>query len=194
VDAGLEKAREEARRIATEEQHLHLSEKEKVIYDLRREIVAFKQKAEQGCQQLQGEVLEIDLESLLERRFPTDAIVPVSKGVRGADLLQLVRTISGRECGTIAWETKRTRNWTQSWIPKLKEDQRSQAAEIAVLVTEALPDGVRTFELVDGVWVTTPSCAMALATARRKHFSQLRCSVSTPKFHRIYPRWNTSGA
>ena len=191
VDAGLEKVREEARRTATEEQHLHLSEKEKVINDLRREIVALKQKAEQGSQQLQGEVLEIELESLLKQRFPTDAIVPVSKGVRGADLLHRVRTISGRECGTIAWETKRTRNWAQSWIPKLKEDQRSQAAEIAVLVTEALPDGVRTFELIDGVWVTTPSCAMALATALRQGLvsvanERLAANGKTDKMEQLY--------
>jgi len=168
VDAGLEQVRDETRRTAAEEQRLHLSEKEKVINDLRREIVALKQKSEQGSQQLQGEVLELELESLLNQRFPTDAIVPVSKGVRGADLLQLVKTISGGECGAIIWETKRTRNWTQTWIPKLKDDQRTQAAEIALLVTEALPNGVRTFELIDGVWVTTPSCAMALATALRQ--------------------------
>ena len=162
-----------------------------MINDLRREIVALKQKAEQGSQQLQGEVLEIELESLLKQRFPTDAIVPVSKGVRGADLLHRVRMISGRECGTIAWETKRTRNWAQSWIPKLKEDQRSQAAEIAVLVTEALPDGVRTFELIDGVWVTTPSCAMALATALRQGLvsvanERLAANGKTDKMEQLY--------
>jgi hypothetical protein len=191
VDAGLEKVREEARRITAEEQRLHLIEKEKVINDLRREIALLKQKSEQGSQQLQGEVLELELESLLNQRFPTDAIVPVSKGVRGADLLQLVRTISGRECGTIVWETKRTRNWSQSWIPKLKGDQRTQAAEIAVLVTEALPDGVRAFELIDGVWVTAPSCAMALATALRQGLvsvanERLAADGKTGKMEQLY--------
>jgi hypothetical protein len=140
---------------------------------------------------LQGEVFQRELESLLKQRFPADAIVPVSKGIRGPDLLQLVRTISGRECGTIVWEAKRTRNWAQSWIAKLKEDQRTQAAEIAVLVTEVLPNGIPTFELIDGVWVTTPSCAMALATALRQGLvsvatERMAADGKTDKMEQLY--------
>lgn len=191
VDIDREKIRQDAIRTATEEQRLRLSEKEKVIDDLQQQILLLKQKAEQGSQQLQGEVFELQLESLLKQRFPGDEIVPVSKGVRGADLLQQVKTICGRQCGTIVWETKRTRNWSQSWIAKLKEDQRAQTAEIAVLVTEALPDGVRAFEFVEGVWVTAPSCAIALATALRQGLlsvanARLGADGKTSKMEQLY--------
>jgi len=108
---------------------------------LYEQIEALKQKAEQGSQRLQGEILELEVESLLKQKFFSDEIVPISNGVRGADLLHRVRTASGLTCGTIIWETKRTRNWVQSWIAKLKEDQRAQKAEIAVLVTQLFRAG-----------------------------------------------------
>jgi hypothetical protein len=168
VDQELEKIRQEATRAAAEEQQLRLSEKEKLISELQTQIEVLKQKAQQGCQRLQGEVLELEIESLLEQKFPSDEIVPISNGVRGADLLQRVRTASGCACGTIIWETKRTQNWAQNWIAKLKQDQRAQKAELAVLVTQSLPCGVKAFEFMDGVWVTDPSSATGLAMALRQ--------------------------
>jgi hypothetical protein len=134
---------------------------------LQRQIEVLKQKAQQGCQRSQGEVLELEIESLLMQKFPSDEIVPISNGVRG-DLLQRVRTASGYACGTIIWETKRTQNWTQNWIAKLKQDQRAQKAELAVLVTQALPCGVKAFDFIDGVWVADPSSATGLAMALRQ--------------------------
>jgi hypothetical protein len=169
MDKEREKIRQDAARSAAEEQHLRLSEKEKLIGELQKQIELLKQKAQQGSQRLQGEVLELEIESLLKQKFPSDEIVPISNGVRGADLFHLVRiAASGLTCGTIIWETKRTRNWMQSWIAKLKQDQRGQKAEIAVLVTQALPDGVGTFGFIDGVWVTNPPSAIGLATALRQ--------------------------
>ena len=191
VDEEREKIRRDAAAVAVEEQHLRLSEKVKLIAELQKEIEALKQKAQQGSQRLQGEVLELEVESLLKQKFFTDELVPISNGVRGADLLHRVRTASGLMCGTIIWETKRTRNWMQSWIAKLKEDQRAQKAEIAVLVTQALPCGVGAFEFIDGVWVTNPPSAIGLATALRQGLvsvanSHLAADGKTGKMEQLY--------
>lgn len=168
IDEEREKIRETAMTVAAEEQQQRLSEKEKLIADLQKQIEVLKQKAQQGSQQLQGETLELTLESLLRQKFPSDEIVPVLNGVRGADLLQQVRTALALECGKIIWEIKSARNWMQSWIAKLKENQRSEKAEVAILVTQALPPGVRAFEFIDGVWVTDPASAVPLAMALRQ--------------------------
>jgi hypothetical protein len=133
----------------------------------------------------------MEVESLLKQKFFSDEIVPISNGVRGADLLHRVRTASGLTCGTIIWETKRTRNWTQSWIAKLKEDQHTQKAEIAVLVTQALPCEVGAFEFIDGVWVTDPPSAIGLATALRQGLvsvanSRLAADGKTGRMEQLY--------
>jgi hypothetical protein len=167
IDEERESIRRQTKAAAVEEHRSRLGEKDKLISDLQAQIEVLKQKAEQGSQQLQGEVPELELESLLKQRFPSDEILPVPNGKRGADLVHLVKTPGQTKCGTVVWERKQTRNWSQGWIPKLKEDQRAQAAELAVLVTESLPDGLNTFEFIEGVWVTTPSCAIALAAALR---------------------------
>src|SRR5207247_1769347 len=127
---------EQFRAQATEEQRLKLAEKEKLIGDLQRQIETLKQKAEQGSIQLQGEVLELDLADRLVVQFPLDIIEPVAKGQRGADVLQRVRTNIGHDCGSILWETKRAKNWSKDWPAKLKEDQRTAKADLAVLVSE----------------------------------------------------------
>jgi hypothetical protein len=168
IDQERDAIRREARATSAEEERSRLSEKDKLISDLQTQIDVLKQKAEQGSQQLQGEVFELELEFLLKQRFPSDEIMPVLKGTRGADLRQLVKTTGQTVCGTIIWETKRTRNWSQGWISKLKDDQRAQAAELAVLVTESLPENVKTFEFMNGIWVTAPSCALALGAALRQ--------------------------
>ncbi len=168
LDAERTRIQEEATRHAVEEQHLRLSEKEKLITDLQKQIDTLKQKAEQGSQQLQGEVLELELEELLKSRFPHDDIQSVAKGVRGADVLQTVRLSNGQACGAIVWEAKRTRNWAPAWIGKLKEDQRSLQAEAAILLTQAMPSGCAHFAQQDGVWITDYACAMGLASALRQ--------------------------
>ncbi len=191
MDEERENIRLAAASAAAEEQHLRFSEKEKLIGELQKQIEALKQKAQQGSQRLQGEVLELEVESLLKQKFFTDEIVPISNGVRGADLLHRVKTASGLACGTIIWETKRTQNWVQSWIAKLKQDQRAQKAEIAVLVTQALPVGLRALEFIDGVWVTDPSSAIGLATALRQGLvfianARLAADGKTSKMEQLY--------
>ena len=123
------------------------------IAGMQRQIEELRRKAEQGSQQLQGEALELELESLLRGRFPRDLIEPVPKGEFGGDVLHRVLGPSGQPCGTILWESKRTKNWSDGWLAKLRDDQRSAKAEIALIVSSALPKGVETFDLIDGVWV-----------------------------------------
>lgn len=146
---------------------LRVTEKEEQIASMQRQIEELKRKAEQGSQQAQGEAQEIELESVLRSKFPIDAIQPVPKGELGGDVLQKVAGPLGQHCGTILWEFKRTKNWSDGWLPKLRDDQRSAKAEIAIIVSSALPKGVLNFDHADGVWVTDIRCAVPLAIALR---------------------------
>lgn len=151
-----------------EEHRLKDAEKDKKLADALKQVDELKRKMEQGSQQAQGEVLELELEALLKKEFPFDDIEPVSKGVRGGDILQIVKTQSGRICGKILWEIKRTKAWSESWIQKLKDDQRDAKAGLAVLVSEALPQGFHHFRQMDGgVWVTDVPSVVSLAIALR---------------------------
>jgi hypothetical protein len=134
---------------------------------MQQTIEELKRKAEQGSQQLQGEVQELELESVLRVKFPFDSIESVPKGEFGGDVLQRVVSANGQAGGTILWECKRTKNWSDGWLAKLREDQRTAKAEISVLVSQVLPKGVETFGAVDGVWVTNPRAALPVATILR---------------------------
>lgn len=167
VQEGLDATREQARREAEEALGLKVKEKEQTITSMQKQIEELKRKAEQGSQQLQGEVQELELEALLTARFPTDTIVPVPKGEFGGDVLHTVIGPLGQACGTILWESKRTKNWSDGWLPKLRDDQRAAKAEIAVMVSQALPKQVESFDLVDGVWVAHPRAALPVALSLR---------------------------
>jgi hypothetical protein len=134
---------------------------------MQQTIEELKRKAEQGSQQLQGEVQELELESVLRVKFPFDSIEPVPKGEFGGDVLQRLVSANGQAGGTILWECKRTKNWSDGWLAKLREDQRTAKAEISVLVSQVLPKGVETFGAVDGVWVTNPRAALPVAIILR---------------------------
>ncbi|MCX8072378.1 MAG: DUF2130 domain-containing protein [Candidatus Binatia bacterium] len=168
VEAEKAKVEEQVRRIAAEQQALKLREKDKQIEDLRREIAELQRKSQQGSQEVQGEVLELDIEQALQSRFPQDVLRPVPRGVRGADIIQEVRSETSRNCGTIIWETKNTKHWQANWLQKLKDDQRAVGASVAVLVSLVLPDGVRSFECIEGVWVTDIHSFLPLAAALRE--------------------------
>jgi hypothetical protein len=135
---------------------------------MQKQIEELKRKAEQGSQQLQGEVLELRLEALLGEKFPHDLIEPVPKGEHGGDILHRVMTPTGVACGTILWESKRTKNWSDGWLPKLREDQRAAKAEVAVIVSAVLPKAVETFDQIDGVWITHPRAILPVALALRQ--------------------------
>ena len=167
LDTERSKIRDEALRQADEQGRLKLAEKDKLMAEMTDQIQQLKRKAEQGSQQIQGEVLELDLRSQLCDAFGSDDITDVPKGVSGGDLIQRVRSVSGRPCGEILWESKRTKNWSGTWLPKLRDDMRAAGAACAILVSEALPDGVRSFNHIDGIWVCSRSHAIALAMALR---------------------------
>ena len=146
-----EKIRKGAQDLVLEEHRLKDAEKNKQLEDMRRQIEDLKRKAEQGSQKLQGDVQQIELEKVLRERFPRDEIEPVKSGVRGADILQKVTSDCGQLCGTILWESKRVRNWSNKWIDKLIEDKQAAKADVAVLVTDALPEHVQHMGGVRGV-------------------------------------------
>lgn len=167
VQEGLEVIREKAKKEAEEQLKLKVLEKEQVIASMQRQIEELKRKADQGSQQLQGEVLELELESLLKAQFIQDNIEPVPKGEHGGDVLQRVICSLGYPCGTILWESKRTKNWSDGWLVKLRDDQRAAKAEIAVIISQALPKGLDTFGLIEGVWVTHPRATLPVALVLR---------------------------
>lgn len=144
------------------------AEYKKKIEDAQRANEDLRRKLEQGSQQLQGEVLELELEHTLASSFVHDQIEEVKKGVRGADVIQTVRTPMGQSCGKIIWEAKRAENWTDKWLQKLKDDQQEAKADIAVLVTTAMPKGVTDpFVRVGDVWVVAPHVMRPVAETLR---------------------------
>jgi hypothetical protein len=167
IDAERQKIQEEAAKRADDEYRLKFAEKEKQIQDAKKANEELKRKLEQGSQQMQGEVLELQLEEMLRSAFPMDHIEPVPKGVNGADVIHQVLSRSGRVCGTILWESKRTKAWSDGWLQKLKDDQRKLTAEVAILVSEALPKDCSNFSNLGGIWVTNAQCAIALAAVLR---------------------------
>ena len=173
VQAELSEVRTQAKREGEEGLKLKVLEKEEQIASMQRQIEELRRKAEQGSQQLQGEAQELELESLLRIKFARDTIDPVPKGEFGGDVLHRVIGPLGQLCGTILWESKRTKNWSDGWLPKLRDDQRAAKAEIALLVTQILPKGVEAFDFIDGVWVTESRCAIPVAIALRQSLIEL---------------------
>lgn len=173
IQESLATTREQAKKEAEDSLKLKVQEREQMIASMQRQIEELKRKAEQGSQQLQGEVQELELESLLRGKFPRDAIEPVPKGEHGGDLLHRIFGTLSQCCGTILWESKRTKNWSDGWLAKLRDDQRASKAEVAVIVTQALPKEVECFDLVDGVWVTSPRTLIPVAVALRQSLVEL---------------------
>ena len=167
VQVSVVNIRTTARQEADEAARLRVLEKDQTIESMTRTIDELKRKAEQGSQQSQGEVLELQLEELLRERFPMDIIEPVAKGELGADVVQQVNG-SGQPAGIILWESKRTKAWSDGWLPKLRDDQRRCGADIALIISHALPKHIEHFDLVDGVWVAHPRCALPVAVALRQ--------------------------
>lgn len=167
VDAERQRIREEALTQAAEEHHLKDAEKDQKLRDALKMNEELSRKLQQGSQQIQGEVLELELEDILRDCCRLDEILPVPKGVRGADVLQRVTTRSGVHCGLIIWEAKHTKNWSDGWISKLKDDQQQARADIAVLVTDVLPKEVEYFGKKDNVWITIPKYVPNLVATLR---------------------------
>jgi hypothetical protein len=176
IQEGLAATREQTRKEVEEQLKLKVSEKELLIAAMQKQIEELGKRAEQGSQQAQGEVQELELESTLRARFPQDFIEPVPKGEYGGDVVHRVAGLTTQVCGTILWECKRTKNWTEGWLAKLRDDQRAAKADVAILVSHVLPKGLETFDLIDGVWVASPRVAVPLASAIRQSMIELAIS------------------
>ncbi|WP_269538045.1 DUF2130 domain-containing protein [Cerasicoccus fimbriatus] len=167
LNAEREQIRDAVQKQADESNRLKFAEKEKLVEDLKKQLQEAQRKAEQGSMQAQGDVLEVDFEQQLKQTFPLDKVEPVSTGVRGADVTQEVISNTGRSCGKIIFETKRTKNWSNDWPAKLKGDMRDARADIAMIVTQALPADIEHFGQKDGVWVADYASAIPLVHALR---------------------------
>lgn len=153
----------------SEQHQLKLAEKDKQLEDMRKQVNELKRKAEQGSMQLQGEVQELAIEEKLRSSFPQDEIQEVPKGLNGGDSLHLVKDERGIKCGTILYESKRTKNFSHGWLQKLREDQQRVSAHVAILVTEAMPEGVAEFGLLDGIFICSFHTFPIAASLIRHH-------------------------
>lgn len=176
VQGSLDGIRSKAKQEAEEATRLRVLERDQTIESMAKTIEELKRKAEQGSQQSQGEVLELELEELLRTRFPSDSIEPVAKGELGADVVQQVNGALGQPAGIILWESKRTKAWSDGWLPKLRDDQRRCGADIALIVSHTLPKHIEHFDLMDGIWVAHPRYAVPIAVAMRQMLIEVSAS------------------
>ncbi|MBU0975024.1 DUF2130 domain-containing protein, partial [Patescibacteria group bacterium] len=167
MDEERKKIIESTQKQEEEQYRLKIQEKDKQMEILNKTIGELKRKSEQGSQQIQGEVQEDDLKNLLATTFATDEVSDVVTGAKGADLVQRINAKMGTNAGTIIWESKNTKAFSESWISKLKSDQGLVKADIAILVTQVLPKGVNGFGLVNGVWVVSYAHVIPLVNALR---------------------------
>ena len=167
IAAGLSEVRAKAIAEAQSSLDLKVQDRDNKIAELLTQIDSLKRKAEQSSQQSQGESLELALEQQLRAQFPFDLIEPVAKGEFGGDLLQHVRDHTGQHCGKILWESKRTKAWSDSWLNKLKGDQRAAHADLAVIVSQTMPKDVTHFDHLEGIWVSSLGCILPVANALR---------------------------
>ncbi|CAI3939487.1 Uncharacterized conserved protein [Commensalibacter communis] len=181
VQQNVQAIHEKARKEIEDNFQLKFSEKEQQIASMQRKIEELKQKAEQGSQQLQGEVQELLLEQALQSQFYMDQIAPVPKGEFGGDVLQHVLNPHGVDCGLMIWEAKRTKHWNNEWLMKLKDDQRAAKADIAIIISHALPQNVETFECIEGVWVIHPKVILPVATLLRESLIQIHFARQSAK-------------
>ncbi|KMQ70819.1 DUF2130 domain-containing protein [Chryseobacterium koreense] len=175
-----EKLSVERERIAKlEKDKFEFREKElqKQIDDQKKLTEEMKRKQEQGSMQLQGEVMELAIEEYLAQQFPLDLIDEIKKGANGADCLQTVNTYEIQNCGTIYYESKRTKNFQPSWMEKFKADIREKKANIGVLVTEVLPAGMERMGMRDGIWICTFDEFKGLVMVLRQSLIQVAMAV-----------------
>lgn len=169
---GQEKIRAEAQKQITAETQLKVAEKDKKIADMEKMVEELKRTAQQGSQQTQGEVLELELEERLKKEFPNDVIREVPKGIRGADVIQEVHDKYGKACGLILWESKNAK-WSNTWVQKLKDDQRAVKADMAILMSVDLPKELTPFKPHQGILITNRESAIPLAAELRIRLYEL---------------------
>ena len=170
----LDKVRDEERKKMDEEHRLKDAEKDKLLTDMKGQLQEMKRRVEQGSQQTQGDIAEIDLLGLLTQAFPDDKISRVGKGVKGTDVVQVVvDATSGSDCGSIVWERKHTASFKKDWLSRIRSNQHTARATCCCIVTTALPPGIETFGEIEGVWITSRQCVVPLASAIRGSLIQI---------------------
>lgn len=174
----IERIKEDLAKSVKEKSDFEVLELKKQLEDTKKSLIDAQRKAEQTSQQLQGEVLELDFEQQLKNSFVFDEFSPIPKGIEGADIWQKVRNKHGQEAGSILWEIKRTKAWSKSWLPKLREDARKINASICIIVSDVLPDGMNYYERVDGVWVCSYYLAISLTKVLRESLLQIAIAKS----------------
>lgn len=165
------------RKLEEEKMQFKVYEKDQIITQLNKQLQEAQRKAEQGSVQLQGEVQELAIEDWLKSNFPLDTIEEIKKGAKGADCLQTVNTRTNKNCGTIYYESKRTKGFQSDWISKFKADIRTRRADIGVLVTKSMPTDMQRLGLKDGVWICSFDEFKGLCTVLRESIIRLNNAV-----------------
>lgn len=171
--------KEKIRKSEEEKNELKMRDLQKQLDDQKRLTEEMKRKQEQGSMQLQGEVQELAIEEWLQTQFPLDSIEEIKKGARGGDCIQTVNTFAQQNCGKIYYESKRTKDFQGSWIEKFKADMREKAADIGVLVTEAMPSDMERMGLRDGIWVCTYEEFKGLSGVLRESIIQVSTALGS---------------
>ena len=183
--------KEKIRKVEEERNELRFKEMQKQLEDQKKLTEEMKRKQEQGSMQLQGEVQELAIEEWLMAEFPLDTIEEIKKGARGGDCIQIVNTRSIQNCGTIYYESKRTKDFQPSWIEKFKADIREKGANIGVLVTEVMPSNMERMGLKDGIWICNYDEFKGLCAVLRNQIVQVNMAVGSQenkgdKMHMLY--------
>ncbi len=187
----LQAEKEKIKKSEEDRNELRFKELQKQLEDQKKLTEEMKRKQEQGSMQLQGEVQELAIEEWLGTHFPLDTIEEIKKGIRGGDCLQIVNTRSRQNCGSIYYESKRTKDFQPSWIEKFKTDIRDRGADIGVLVTDVLPSGMVRMGFKDGIWICTYEEFKGLCGVLRESIIQISNAIGSQenkgdKMHMIY--------
>lgn len=173
MDEATKKIAEQAKLEADDASKKKLLEKDTTIAQMQKALEEAQRKAEQGSMQIQGDAQETDLKLALQSAFTTDTIEDVPTGIRGADLIQTVFSSMAQKQGVILWESKNTKVWNAEWVKKLKDDQAIIKADVVIIATQVLPEGIDTFGFRDGVWITAYKYALPLVAALRYQLSEM---------------------
>lgn len=173
MNEATKKIAEQAKLEADDASKKKLLEKDTTIAQMQKALEEAQRKAEQGSMQIQGDAQETDLKLALQTAFTADTIEDVPTGIRGADIVQTVFSSMGQKQGVILWESKNTKVWNAEWVKKLKDDQTNIKADVVIIATQVLPEGIDTFGFRDGVWITAYKYALPLVAALRYQLSEM---------------------